>query len=169
MIAMASIRNHFGPEREAVFDDFYRKFEKDQLTIQKWFSMQAMTNAPSAIDNVKKIAAAGKAFSWENPGHIGSLIGGFAGNYQQFHRADGKGYEFIADCVVKLDKINPSTASRIVGALCNWQSYTGANRDMMIAQLERIAATPKLSANVADKVLKALPEGGAKKAATPAV
>jgi aminopeptidase N len=168
IIAMANIRNHFTPEREAVFDDFFNKFKTDQLTIQKWFGMQAMTNAPTAIDNVKKIMAS-KTFNWENPGHIGSLIGGFAGNYQQFHRADGKGYEFIADCVIKLDKINPSTASRIVTSLCGWQNYTGASREQMIGQLQRIAATPKLSTNVADKVLKALPEDGSRKKAGPAV
>jgi aminopeptidase N len=118
--------------------------------------MQATTNSERAIDNVRGIMSS-KVFDWANPGHVGTLIGGFAANYPQFHRADGKGYEFIADCVLKLDKINPGTASRIVGSLCNWKSYSGANRDLMIEQLRRIAAAPKLSTHVADKVSKALP------------
>jgi aminopeptidase N len=157
MIAMAALRNHFTPEREAAFDDFYKRFSNDQLTIQKWFSMQALSENDKTIDKIRTIIAS-KVFSWENPGHAGSLIGGFAGNYQQFHRPDGKGYEFLADCIIKADKINGMTASRLIEPLCNWQKYTPDHKKPMIAQLERIAAAPGLSQHVKDKLFKSLPD-----------
>ena len=42
-----------------------------------------------------------------------SLIGAFAhGNPTQFNRADGAGYDFVADTVLALDPKNPQVAAR---------------------------------------------------------
>ena len=44
------------------------------------------------------------AFSLANPNRVRSLIGAFAqGNQTQFNRADGAGYDFVADTVLALD------------------------------------------------------------------
>ena len=97
-------------------------------------------------------------FNWENPGHIASTAGGFIANYEQFHRPDGAGYDFIADVVIKMDSINPVTAGRYVEALGRWGSYSEDHQKLMIAALEKIAAKPDLSTPVADKVFKSLPK-----------
>lgn len=156
MAAMSALRNHFTPEREEVFADFYNRFSGDQLTVQKWFSMQAASENDQVISKIGEIVSGG-VFNRENPGHVGALIGGFAGNYRQFHRPDGKGYEFLADCVLAIDKVNGMMASKLVESLCNWQKYVPAHQKMMIAQLERIAAAPSLSSHVGDKLSRSLP------------
>jgi aminopeptidase N len=162
MIAMGTLADHKSADREAVFDDFFKRFKDDQLTIQKWFSMQAYSDFDGVIDKLKDIT--GKPyFSWENPGHVGSAIGGFAGNYAQFHRKDGKGYEYTADSVIKMDKISPNISSRLVEPLCRWRSYTPDHGQQMVAQLERIAKTPGLSTGVKEKLLKSLPDAGERK------
>ena len=47
-----------------------------------------------------------------------ALIGNFAvGNPVQFNRPDGAGYDFLADQVLALDRINPQIAARMLGAL----------------------------------------------------
>jgi len=162
MAAMGAIRNHFSPQREAVFGDFYNRFSSDVLTIQKWFALQAGSDSDKVFDKLNEISAS-PAFNWENPGHTGALFGGLAGNYAQFHRADGKGYEFIADAVIKLDKINPMVASKIIEPLCSWRGYDQNSSKNMIAQLERVAASAKLSVNVRDKLYRSLPDASERK------
>ena len=58
------------------------------------------------------------AFSITNPNRIRALVGSFAGgNQTQFNRADGAGYDFVADFVLDLDKRNPQTAARLLRQL----------------------------------------------------
>ena len=156
MIAMSNISDHDVPERTAIFDDFYEKFKDDSLTIQKWMALQAYSNNDNITDVLDEIS--GRSwFNWTNPGHLQSLFGAFSANYQQFHREDGHGYEYMADIVLKVDKKNGQTAARMVTPLTDWRKYTENHQVMMIAQLERMAATPGLSENTKEKVNKSLP------------
>ena len=57
-----------------------------------------------------------------NPNRVRSLIGAFAqGNATQFNRADGAGYEFVADRILALDPANPQVASRMTTAFKSWR------------------------------------------------
>lgn len=158
MMAMAALNDHLTPERDAVMDDFYATFSKDVLVIQKWFALQAGCRSDGVIASLKGLTAQKNLFDWSNPGHVQSVFGSFAGNYEQFHRADGKGYEFLADAVIKMNEINPKVSSGLIGPLCDWRKYTPDHQKLMVAQLERIAATPKLETDVKEKLLKSLPE-----------
>ena len=63
------------------------------------------------------------AFSMANPNRVRALIGAFAqANHTQFNRADGAGYDFVADIVLTLDPKNPQVAARIVGAFRSWRA-----------------------------------------------
>jgi aminopeptidase N len=98
-----------------------------------------------------------KLFSIKNPNKVRSLIGAFAsGNPVNFHNADGSGYEFHADRVLELDKLNPQVASRMVRALMNWRQYEAGRSALMREQLERIKAVDGLSGDVFEIVSKAL-------------
>ena len=44
---------HNIPERQTVLDDFYQRFEKDALVIDKWFTLQAMLPEASTLARVK--------------------------------------------------------------------------------------------------------------------
>lgn len=162
MIAMGTLADHKGADRDAVFDDLFQRFKGDQLTIQKWFALQAASDFDGVIDTVKDITSK-PFFSWENPGHVGSAIGGISGNYSQFHRKDGKGYAYIADCVLTMDKISPNMSSRLIEPLCRWRSYTPDHGKMMLGELERIARVPGLSKGVMEKLGKSLPNAQERK------
>ena len=41
MAALATLSLHDVPERQAAFDDFYRRYRDDPLIIDKWFALQA--------------------------------------------------------------------------------------------------------------------------------
>jgi aminopeptidase N len=97
------------------------------------------------------------AFERKNPNRVRALVGAFAqGNQLRFHDASGVGYVFLADEVITLDPINPTTAARLVQPLGAWRRHDMARQELMRQQLERVLATPTLSRNTYEVVSKSL-------------
>ena len=97
------------------------------------------------------------AFERKNPNRVRALVGAFAqGNQLRFHDANGAGYGFLADEVITLDPINPTTAARLVQPLGAWRRHDPARQALMQRQLERVLATPELSKNTYEVVSKSL-------------
>jgi aminopeptidase N len=144
------------PQREQALADFEQKWQDNTLVMDKWFVMQATSSLPDTLDRVKQLMKH-KLFSIKNPNKVRSLIGAFSsGNPVNFHKADGSGYQFHADRVLELDKLNPQIASRMVRALMNWRHYEAGRSALMRAELERIKARDGLSGDVFEIVSKAL-------------
>jgi len=67
------------------------------------------------------------------------LIGAFVNaNPVNFHAADGSGYDFLAEQVIRLDPINPQIAARLCRALARWRRYDEERQAKMRAALQRI-------------------------------
>ena len=99
------------------------------------------------------------AFSMANPNRVRSLIGSFAqANHTQFNRADGAGYDFVADIVLVLDPKNPQVAARLMGAFRSWRALEAGRRARAQATLRRVASAPTLSRDVGDIVARTLAE-----------
>ena len=97
------------------------------------------------------------AFSIANPNRVRALIGAFAqGNPTQFNRADGAGYEFVADTVLALDPKNPQLSARLATAFRSWRTLEAGRRGKAEAALQRIKAAAGLSRDLADIVERAL-------------
>ena len=76
-----------------------------------------------------------------NPNRVRALIGSFAmANQTQFNRADGAGYEFLADTVLALDPKNPQVAARLLSALKSWRVLEPGRRARAEAALRSVAA-----------------------------
>ncbi len=154
--ALAVLMNIQCPQREQAINDFEQKWQHDTLVMDKWFAMQASSSLPDTLENIKTLMDH-KLWSIKNPNKVRSLIGAFAmGNPVNFHKADGSGYAFIADFVLKLDELNPQVASRMVRSLMNWRSYEAGRSGLMRKQLERIKDVEGLSGDVFEIVSKAL-------------
>ncbi len=145
------------PAQQALAD-FYQRFEKEALVIDKWFSMQATRRGTAEHPTLGTVRAllGHPAFNLKNPNRARSLIFGFcAANPAQFHAVDGSGYAFWADQVLALDAINPQVAARLARSLENWRRFTPSLRERMREALERVAAGVK-SRDVREIVEKAL-------------
>ena len=146
------------PIAERALDDFYRRFEREPLVIDKWFAMQATQRGSAkrpVIEIVRKLMDH-PAFTLRNPNRARSLIFSFcSGNPAQFHAADGSGYTFWAEQVLALDALNPQVAARLARALELWRRYTPALRERMRGALEQVAAQAS-SRDVREIVEKAL-------------
>ena len=77
-------------------------------------------------------------------------------NPWNFHRKDGKGYVFLSEFVIKLDKINPSIAARGASYFNQWKKYDHTRKALMKAQLNRILETKDLTKGTFEIVTKAL-------------
>ena len=156
MTALETLAQHDRPERAAVLDDFYQRYADDPLIIDKWLALQATIPERSTLDRVQKLAVH-PAFSMANPNRVRSLIGAFAqANHTQFNRADGLGYEFVADTVLALDPKNPQVAARLMGAFRSWRALEVRRRERAEATLRRVAAVTTLSRDVNDIVARTL-------------
>ncbi|MDH4390710.1 MAG: aminopeptidase N C-terminal domain-containing protein, partial [Aquabacterium sp.] len=73
-----------------------------------------------------------------------------------FHRTDAAGYVFWADRVLELDAINPQLAARLARAMDRWRALAEPWRSAAREAVARVAASPKISADVREIVTKAL-------------
>jgi aminopeptidase N len=136
--------------------DFYQKWQDNALVMDKWFILQATSPAFGTLDNVLELMQH-SAFSLENPNKVRSMIGAFSSsNLLHFHQDSGKGYEFLANQVIALNKINPQIASRMVSIFNTWKNFDKSRRELMSQQLERIRDSKDLSPDVFEIVEKAL-------------
>ena len=156
MMALYTLSLHDGPERAAAIEDFYRRYAQEPLIVDKWLGLQAGIPEAATLQRVRDLTTH-PAFSFANPNRVRSLIGAFAlGNPTQFNRADGAGFDFVAETVVSLDARNPQVAARLLSAFKSWRSLEPQRRAKAEAALRRVAAAPKLSRDVADIAQRAL-------------
>ena len=144
------------PERPAALARFFAAWSHDELVIDKWFGLQARSSLPGTVNRVRQLTLH-PAFERKNPNRVRALVGSFAqGNQLRFHDPSGAGYVFLADEVITLDPINPTTAARLVQPLGAWRRHISARQELMRQQLERVLATPRLSKNTYEVVSKSL-------------
>jgi aminopeptidase N len=77
-------------------------------------------------------------------------------NQWAFHDESGRGYRFLADLILKADKLNPQVAARLVPPFGRWQRFEPKRAALMRAELERILSTPGLSKDLYEQVSKSL-------------
>ena len=156
MAALSTLSLRDVPERTAALDNFYTRYGDDPLIVDKWFTLQATIPEPATLDRVKALTGH-PAFSFANPNRVRALIHAFAlANPKEFNRTDGAGYDFIADTVLALDRKNPQLAARLLSALKSWRMLEPGRRAMAEKALQRVAAAPAPSPDVADIVQRAL-------------
>jgi len=150
------VNSPFAQERDKALAAFAERFKEDPLVMDQWFSVQAACPLPGGLERVKALMEH-PAFNLKNPNKVRALIGAFAGqNLINFHQADGSGYRFLADIVIRLNVLNPQIAARQLAPLTRWRKYDSARQALMRGELERILASGELSSDVYEVVSKSL-------------
>ncbi|ORJ61253.1 aminopeptidase N [Geothermobacter hydrogeniphilus] len=156
LAALQALCNSDVAEREELLNDFHARWKDQPLVLDKWFTLQATSRRDDCLDQVIKLAAH-PDFNLRNPNRARSLLGALAhSNPAAFHRNDGSGYRFIADYVLRLDRLNPQIAARLVSCFNRWRRMVPELGEQMRAELERIQTDSKLSRDVREIVGKAL-------------
>jgi aminopeptidase N len=150
--ALAALTHAGAPQAAGALAAFLERWRDDGNVIDKWLTVQATAPLPDAVARVAALTDHA-VFDWLNPNRFRALIGAFAaGNPSRFHAADGSGYAFFADWLIRLDARNPQTTARLAGAFETIGLYDATRQAAMRAQLRRIAETPGLSKDTGDIV-----------------
>jgi len=155
IVALDILENISALEAEVALADFYKKYSDDTLVMNKYFSILAASHRDGTLDRVLALQN-DEAYDEKVPNLVRSLIGVFARNYKHFHAKDGHGYEFVADKIIEIDKINAQMASGLAGAFKIYERLNLTNKELMKVQLERVVSTHSLSKNVYEIISKIL-------------
>jgi len=153
--ALGILANSEAAERETALAAFYDRYKGDALVIDKWFTVQALSTRDDTLKAVQALLGH-PDFTLANPNRLRALIGAFGANQRALHDCSGEGYDFLADSILKVDRLNPQNAARLVPPLGRWRRFGEARAALMRAALQRILATPGLSKDVFEQVSKSL-------------
>ena len=158
-IAALAILAHRFPaatETRDALAGFEARFEATPLAMDKWFGAQATAPGPETLARVEALMLH-KGFSFDNPNRMRALIGAYSSsNPTGFNRKDGGGYQLLAQAVLRIDRQNPQTASRLLTAMRSWRSLETVRKTKAREALSLIAQEKSLSADVRDIVERML-------------
>ncbi len=155
MAALSTMVTHELPGFEDALQDFYNRYENDHLVLNKWFSLQAMSDLKDSLSRTQQLMQHQK-FQLTNPNNVRAVVGGFSHNLRAFHAKDGSGYQFLADRAIELNALNPQMAEKILHPLTRLSHFDEIRRALMKEQLDRILKTEQLSINVRETIERAL-------------
>ena len=155
MAALSALANHDSEQTRAALGQFYDTWSGEPLVVDKWLAVQAASSLPGTLDDVKRLTEHA-AFDIRNPNKVYALIRTFGANHVRFHAADGSGYAFLADQIIRLDPINPQIAARLARCFDRWRKFGEQRQTHARQALERIQALPGLSADTGEVVSRTL-------------
>lgn len=144
MSSLVTLVQNERPEEQEALDLFYRRYENDDLVLNKWFAVQAQSPSKNVLERVKNLTKHPK-FDYKNPNKVRGLIGAFAGNMAAFNKADGSGYRFVAEQIMIVDKLNPHLAGRMFTAFAKYKRFAPAIQEQAKAVLNEVYADKTLS------------------------
>jgi aminopeptidase N len=154
--ALALLVDDAEPLRQQVLADFFARAANDPLVLDKWFALQARCRRPDTLQVVRELMGH-PAYQPRNPNRVRALLGTFSrANPLRFHAADGSGYGLLAEQIMILDPVNPQLAGFLAGGFSAWRRHDEGRRKHMQQHLQRIAAAPRLSRDLAEIVSKML-------------
>ncbi len=153
--ALGILANSAAPERDQAIADFYTRYRDNGLVLDKWFTTQALSVRGDTMDRIEELAEH-PDFTINNPNRLRALVGAMTANQLIFHEPSGRGYRFLTDMLLRVDKLNPQTAAKLVPPLGRWRRFDESRATLMKAELERMLTTPGLSKDVFEQVSKSL-------------
>jgi aminopeptidase N len=91
---------------------FFSEWKGNELVLQSWMAANAGSGAPDTLARVKRILSS-SCFRFDVPNDVYALLITFARSSPcQFYSSDG--LALVVDAVLRLDKINPQVAARLV-------------------------------------------------------
>ena len=161
LIGVLSTITHIDSEqREQLLINFYNRWCHEPLIMDKWLSLQAVSELPTTIKQVKNLLNH-KIFDINIPNKVYALIGGFCiHNPIRFNDSSGEGYKLLAEVLLQLDQLNPQVAARMANAFSDGHSYNKLRQDLINQQLTKIVDDNKLSRNLSEIINKCMQNKG---------
>jgi len=155
IVALDILENISEKFSKLALEDFYTRYKDDSLVMNKYFTILASSSRKGVLERVITLEN-DEVYDKKIPNLVRSLIGSFTRNYRYFHSKDGKGYKFVVDKILEIDKINAQMASGLAGAFKIYAKLNSINKNFMKVELERVLKETTISKNVYEIVSKIL-------------
>ncbi len=156
---LAALRDQAGAARHHVYTAFHDQWKDDLSMLNRWFQLEAATQRADAAAHADALLAHPK-FDGKNPNRVRAVVQFFGDqNWRGFHAADGSGYAFIANQILRFDAQNPSLAARFCEVFSRWYKCAEPHRGLQRAHLARVVGQQTLSPNVREIIEKTLKAG----------
>jgi len=142
-------------ERKIALEEFYTKWKDEFLVVNKWLTLQAMSNLENNLAQVEALFEH-EAYHETNPNCNYALFLGLAASAVNFHMKDGSGYALFAKKLIHFDKINAQAAARMSKVLTEWKQFDPHRQALMKKYIQQIADAPGLSENTKEIMTKTL-------------
>jgi aminopeptidase N len=143
-------------QKDEALDRYRARHEGNSLAMDKWFMTQATAPIAGTVEKVRELMSH-PLYDPGNPNRVRSLLQSFAtGNPTQFARADGAGFELIAESVLEIDRKNPQVASRLLTSFRSWRALEPQRSALAETALLRVSASENLSRDSRDIVDRTL-------------
>lgn len=142
--------------REEVNTEFYNKWHKNPLVMDKWLFIQSARDSKNVLEDIRRLEQT-EVFDDTNPNKIRSLYGAFAkANPKHFHSEDGAGYKFIADRIMKIDEFNSHASSSLASAFQSYRYLSNNQAELMKVELKRIVSKERISSGLFEIISKTI-------------
>lgn len=135
--ALTALCNAGCEEADELLGLYYERWKDDPNAINYWFTIQASAHSPNVVQKVKQLIEH-PAFDLTNPNKVYALLGAFIKNPLGFHVISGKGYQLVAEIILKMDQNNPTLAANLTEKFVNWNKYDLGRQAMMLESLKYI-------------------------------
>ncbi|MEQ9002361.1 MAG: aminopeptidase N, partial [Pseudomonadales bacterium] len=157
--ALAGLCHWPCPERDEAVALCLERWRDHPIALGQWLIAQALGTAPDTVDRVMALTAHPDV-DVGDPALGMALFGSFfRQNRQAFHHPSGIGYEFLADTLIRVDRVRPSGSFWLMPQISQWRRYDDGRQALMRAALGRVAGTPGISRGLAENVARALGSG----------
>lgn len=145
--ALTALNHYYSDERKAAGLDFKNKWQNDSLVMNKYLTLESCLDHSSTLENVQDLMKE-EFFKITNPNNVRSLLFTFSNyNLRGFHRKDGLAYQFMAEQIIAVDKINPQTAARLSGCFDKWTKLDETRKKLAQFAIETVVNFSGLSKN----------------------
>lgn len=134
------------PHAEEALTRFYQQWKDDSLVMNKWFSVQAMSNSKGLLDRVQRLSRH-QSFDLLNPNNAMSLLLTFANNVVRFHDESTNPYPFYAEQISKIDSKNPLLAARLCSGFNFVKKLKPAQKEKALVEIKSLLQKSELSKN----------------------
>ncbi len=155
LAALTALSNIESDAFDTALRDFESKWSSQPLVMDKWYGVQAMSVRDDLRERLARLLERSD-YDLRNPNRVRSLAASFSmNNPVAFHTADGWGYRFLTDLILKVDPLNPALSARLSTAFESWRSFNAPRREKARAELLRLSDAG-LSKNALDIIGRAL-------------
>ncbi len=124
-------------EREEASKIFFNRWVSNKVVLDNWFYFSASSESKNSIEKIENLFNH-ELFDKKSPNTLRSILNGFVSNNRTFHSKDGRGYNYIAEKIIKYDKYNPIIISRFLKIFSRWNLYNEPYRSLMLNSIYKI-------------------------------